>query len=327
MPPNLSGKGRFFDSLSAKTHSSVNVELRRKYDEYTTPRLILLVNKVQFLSVVISSFATMKKILLIAIATVLASALWAQGTFQPRELADEDSNVGIVYEKEFAVDLRLHTNGWAIGGNIGQLKTYYLTRFYHFEFGEIKHPKEYRSNNDASVPSFTRTSRSFIYGKQNNFLVLRAGIGEKRYFSEKAKEKGVAVGMTYLAGPALGLLKPYYLEVIRQVDNNFDPRTVPMRYSEENASLFLDNSRISGASGFGKGWSEISPRLGVHGKVAVHFDWGAFDEVVKAVEAGLMFDLFFQDVEIMVENENLPNVKNRPYFINLFLNVQLGKRW
>jgi len=269
----------------------------------------------------------MKKLFTIAIACILTASLFGQGTFQPRELSDEDSNAGIIYEREFAADLRLHTNGWAIGGNIGELKTYYLTRFYHFEFGELKHPKEYRSNNDSSVPSFTRTSRSFIYGKQNNFLVLRAGIGEKRYFSEKAKKKGVAVGMTYIAGPALGLLKPYYLEVIQTVDNNFNPRTVPVRYSEETASLFLDNSRISGASGFGKGWNEVSPKLGLHGKVAVHFDWGAFDEVVKAVEAGVMFDVYFQDIEIMVENENLPNVKNRPYFINLFLNVQLGKRW
>lgn len=242
--------------------------------------------------------------------------------------SDED-NKGIVYDKEFTVDLKLHTNGYALGFNIARLKTYYLTQFYNIEIGEIKHHKEYRQSFDFQTPSSSRVSRAFVFGKQNNFFVLRAGFGEKRYFSEKAKRKGLAVGITYEAGPSLGFLKPYYLELIRFA-NPGEPGGLIIeseRFSEATADEFLDINRIYGSAGFSKGLNEISIIPGAHAKAAVHFDWGAFDQFVKAIEAGIMFDFYFQNVPIMVESEMVPNVENRPFFLNFFINLQLGKRW
>ena len=240
-----------------------------------------------------------------------------------------DDSKGIVYNKEFTVDLRLHTNGYALGVNIGTLKTFYLTRFFNFEIGEIKHVKQYRQSFDFQAPTTNRVSRAFVFGKQNNLFVLRAGLGEKRYFSEKAKRKGLAIGVSYEGGVSLGLLKPYYLELRTQP---FDPIAGEIvirseKFSEENADIFLDISKIYGASGFSKGLNEVKVLPGLHGKFSVHFDWGAFDEFVKAIEAGFMVDAFFQKVPIMVESPQVPNTENRPFFINLFLNLQLGKRW
>jgi hypothetical protein len=60
--------------------------------------------------------------------------------------------------------------------------------------------------------------------------------------------------------------------------------------------------------------------------MALHFDWGAFDEFVKAMEAGVMVDFYFKKVPIMVETAN-GDIENSPLFINLFINIQLGKRW
>ena len=62
--------------------------------------------------------------------------LQAQETFQPKQM---DGSKGIVYNQEFAMGLRLHTNGWAIGTTFGKLKTYYLTKYLHFELGELQH--------------------------------------------------------------------------------------------------------------------------------------------------------------------------------------------
>jgi hypothetical protein len=81
-----------------------------------------------------------------------------------------------------------------------------------------------------------------------------------------------------------------------------------------------------GSASFSQGLSEISIMPGFHAKAAAHFDWGAFDELVKAIEAGIQIDVFFKDVPIMIESPNLPNVENSPVFINLYLNLQLGKR-
>ncbi len=262
----------------------------------------------------------MKKIITTCfILTLIGSTILAQNTFQPKQIVN--NNVGIVYDKEFTLDVRLHTNGFALAANFGRLKTYYRTRFYQFEIGELRHPKEERESFDYPN-SNGRSSKSFFFGKQNSLYVIRGGLGEKRYFSEKAKEKGLAVGISYLLGPSIGLLKPYYLDFW-----GTDGLIFSAKYSEENADLFLDNSRIFGSSGFSKGLGEIAVLPGIHGKAGVHLDWGAFDEFVKALEIGIMFDVYFKKVPLMVDNSEIQNAENRPFFINLYLNLQLGKRW
>jgi len=264
----------------------------------------------------------MKKIFTLLLAFVITVvAIQAQNVeFQSRPFADE--NKGVIYNKELAFDIRMHTNGFALAVNFGKIKTYYKTKYFHFEIGEIKHPKEQRHSFD--YPSNGRTSRSFIYGKQNNLLVLRAGRGGKRYLSEKAKRKGIAVAINYEAGVTLGMLKPYYLDFWRSEDG--DPTNVYFvseKYTGDNEDSFLDISRIYGSSGFTKGFGELSVVPGIHGKLGVHFAWGAFDEFVKAFEAGIMFDAFFKKIPIMVD---VQNAENRPFFINLYLSLQLGKR-
>lgn len=249
------------------------------------------------------------------------------------------ANKGVVYEKEFTVDFRPHSNGFAIAANFGKLKTYYKTRYYHFEIGELRHIKEFRQSFDLKIPNTNITSRSYAFGKQNNFYVLRVGIGEKRYFSEKARKRGLAVGMSYEGGGSLGILKPYYLKIRRYTDTGPNPQNVnDEKFSEENARFFLNTDNIYGSAGFGKGLGELSLMPGIHGKVAVHFDWGAFDEFVKAIEVGLMVDAYYKKVPILIDDAELStlsttlnieprNVQNQPFFINFFLNVQLGKRW
>lgn len=231
-----------------------------------------------------------------------------------------DGEKGIIYNQEFALGLRLHTHGFAVGLNLGKLKTYYLTKYIHFELGELKHPKEFRQSFDSPSTLNGKVSRAFKYGKQNNLYVLRASIGAKRYFSEKAKHKGVAVGLSYEAGASLGLLKPYYLE-IKASDGPF---SISTKYSEDTAERFLDIWKIHGASGWTKGLTETTLLPGAHGKLAIHFDWGAFDEYVKSIEGGIMVDAFARQAPIMVE---VDGVENKQLFINLFLHLQFGKRW
>lgn len=259
-----------------------------------------------------------RQILIPVLLISFALSLSAQETFQPKQL--DDASKGIIYNREFALGARLHTNGLAIGINVGKLRTYYLTKYWHVEIGELQHPKEYRQSFDTPSTLNGRISRAFKYGKQNSLFVLRGGIGAKRYFSEKAKHKGVAVGISYEGGATLGLLKPYYLE-LRAPDGQFSTST---KYSEETANRFLDIWQIHGASSWTKGLGEISPQPGIHGKFAVHFDWGAFDEYLKSIEAGVMVDVFARKMPIMVE---VDNVENQQIFINLFLHLQFGKRW
>jgi len=231
---------------------------------------------------------------------------------------------GVLFNKEMTFDMQLlQTNGWSLGFNSGKIKTYYLTPFYHISIGELKHIKEYRQQSiEALGFRGLSNNQSFVLGKQNNLFAIRVGYGQKRYFSEKARIKGLAVGISYEAGPTLGLLKPYYLDLKYQSDNREIFRAEG--YSQENHDKFLDRTQIGGAVGLGKGFSEISIRPGVHLQGSAHFDWGAFDQFVKAMEAGFMVDVFFGNTDIMVETES---VENKPFFLNVFINLQLGKRW
>ncbi len=270
----------------------------------------------------------MKKTLLFLLLCAWHAPSFAQQPATPRIRALGDEAKGIVYNREFTVDLKLHTQGLGLGVNFAKLKTYYRTRFFNIEIAEIKHPKEFRQSFDFRVPSAGRISRSFIYGKQNNLYALHGGIGEKRYFSEKALNRGLAVGISYSAGPTLGLLKPYYLDIIRYREPDFTSFFVRSEsFSEENADKFLDINSIYGASGLTRGLNEMSIAPGAHAKFAVHLDWGAFDEFVKSVEAGVMVDAFFRNMPIMVESAQFPNTENQMLFINLFINLQFGKRW
>jgi len=242
----------------------------------------------------------------------------AQKTIQPKQI---DYHMrGVLYKEEKSFDIRLHTNGFALGYNSGEIRRYYLTRFYHVGIGILKHPKEYRQAVNYSGGNFLlKSSSAYAYGKQNTLLVIRAGIGEKRYYSEKARRKGIAVGISYEGGLTLGLQKPYYLNL-----NRSDPfggrQVVAEKYSEENRETFLDVNSIYGSASFFKGFNEIKILPGLHGKIGAHFSMGAFEQMVKALEIGIMFDIFFKKVPIMVIDNN------QPFFLNGYIILQLGKR-
>lgn len=254
----------------------------------------------------------------VVIMLVLSGAMQAQTTIRPKQI--DYSMRGVLYKQERTFDIQLHTNGFALGYNSGKIKKYYLTRFYHLDIGLVKHPKEYRQSPNRQGGGFLlKSSSAFAYGKQNSLLALRAGLGEKRYFSEKARRKGVAVGLSYQGGLVLGLLKPYYLN-LNQTGPNGEGQVVAEKYSPENRDQFLDINNIYGAASFFKGFDEIKITPGIQGKVAAHFGLGAYEQFVRAVEVGIMFDLFFQRVPIMIIEDN------QPLFLNVFLTIQLGRR-
>jgi hypothetical protein len=256
----------------------------------------------------------MRKLLLL-IGIFITGFTSAQVTLQPKQM--ESNDVGVIYDEEFAINFYLHTRGYGFGAIFGQIKTYYKTSFYHVDFGMVKHPKENRPDNQLN--QFNVLSRPYVYGKKNSFFVLRAGKGAKRYLSEKAKRKGIAMGYSYQLGPSIGMLKPYYLD-LRTEPAGAPPQLQVVKYSEESRELFLDPGSIDGYSGFWKGVGETSFIFGGHVKLGAHFAWGAYEKGVKALEVGLMIDAFFQKVDILAIEDN------SPVFANLYLNLQLGRR-
>lgn len=251
--------------------------------------------------------------LIFSVLVLLAFALEGQAQIAPKE------TVGFIYNRETTYNLRVATNrSFGFGMEWGRLRTYNKTKTLSLGISEMKHPKEQKQN---AAPSVRRSSRPFVYGKRNSLFVLRSGWGAKRYFSEKAKQKGVAVGISYSMGPTLGLLKPYYLTLNLEGPSVGNGRPTSVKYSEKNHDDFLNNSKILGAAPFTQGLKEMTVLPGGTASIAYHMDWGAFDEVVKALEIGLTIDVFAKKAPIFVGDD-----RNQQVFFNFFVNLQFGKR-
>lgn len=244
----------------------------------------------------------------------------AQKILQPKQVDAELK--GIVYKKEKTYDVRWHENGFSAAFNSGKIVSYDRTNYYMFEIGFTRDHRERRINKNFTFGLFDSSS-SFAFGKINSLINLRAGVGMKRYLSEKAKRKGIAVGYNLEAGPSLAVLKPYYLEILYVLDagaSQVEIRTE--KYSEENAEKFLSTD-VFGSAGFFKGFNELSFTPGIQAKAGLHFSMGAYDKYAKAMEVGIMGDLFIKKIPILVESEN---ISNKPYFIKFYLKFEFGVR-
>lgn len=252
---------------------------------------------------------------LIWLLLLLPLAGYGQEILMPR--AFENGSVGIVYDREVSFPFTLHTNGWSFGINQGKLKTYYKTSFWGLSIGQLTHPRETRIA-DRAV-QFGQGSSSFVFGRQSSMFPLKAHKGWKRYYSGKDKRRGVAVGTSFEVGATAGIVKPYVLQI-----SNSGPDVFPLSsfYTyEENPDGFATRGRIEGSGGLRRGWSQASIIPGVNARAAIHLDWGAFDELMKAVEAGIMVDVFAREVPLLIPPSN-----NTPLFINFYVSLHLGKR-
>ncbi len=248
---------------------------------------------------------------------ILCIGFWIELSAQSVTITEVPNTVrkGIIYKSEQSVDLALHTNGFFIGYNRGKVKSYHTTNYIHADLGFLYHPKETRSTkpNNSGFKSFN----AYKFGKQNQLINIRLGRGVIKTLSEKARTKGVALGLRLEAGINIGLLKPNYLKISDEQDGRFTIKEI--RYKDDPIE-FLDPNHILGGGSFFKGIDEINLVPGVFGRVAVRLDPGAFEKMVRCLEAGFQIDLYSKRPAI------LANHKNPLSYLNLYLNLQLGKR-
>jgi hypothetical protein len=226
---------------------------------------------------------------------------------------------GLVYNSELSFGGKLSTAGFGFFTDFTKRVNAEKDRMYYLEINFLKHPKELKKVNEYTVALPYDTPRPFVYGKQNSFIAVKTGYGNKLLIGEKAEKNGFEINFTYTLGPSFGLVKPYYLDI--WVDNDDDQNLVSHKYSTETEELFLNATSIYGYSGFGKGFDEISLIPGGFGKAGLSFDWANYDDYVKSIETGIGADLYIKDVPIMIiEN-------NKPYFVYLYLSLQFGRKW
>ena len=175
-------------------------------------------------------------------------------------------------------------------------------RTYGIELVNVKHPQEVRYTS-----SFT--GNSYIYGKSNYLYSIRLQYGRDFVLFKKANQQGVQINGVVAAGPTIGLVAPYYIEL-------GNGQRVP--YDAENPLHIRDN--IIGTGGFLQGIGESEVKFGVNVKAALSFEFGTFKNSISGFEAGFMVEAFTEEIILV------PAAENRAVFPSAFISLIYGNR-
>lgn len=224
-----------------------------------------------------------------------------------------------IYTKEWGLGLRFHTNAYSVFfehvwiRDIKRRKLIQASFFIYSDLRERKIETKYNQN---------ERSKKYFYGKINNFYALNLLYGNRRVIANKSETSGVKLSLTYMGGLSLGVLKPYYLRFV-DLDTN-QSITFDEAYSAENAEDFLDDnpasSTVFGAGGFWKGFNKMQFLPGLQAKIGLNFDFARKNNLVTSLEVGSQIDLFYKKVNLYATD------RNKPYIVNIYLSMQLGKR-
>lgn len=251
-------------------------------------------------------------------------------TFFPSKVHAQDAaeadtvDMGFLLRKEKSGNLMFHTLGYGFGFRFGVNKTYYKNRMFEFDLLEMKAPNQTRRyNENYSNP------RSYVYGKLNNLLILRAGIGRQVLMNRKPYWGGVEVRGFYYGGLDVGFAIPNYLYIAYYVvadnqiilDHNalerYDPEAHFPSIGINPNCLCEIYGRGPILSGLGK--TKLYP--GIYTKGGLNFEFSAQKDRIKSLEVGIAFDVFPKPVPVMAFSEPYY------YFLTGYLGFHFGKRY
>jgi hypothetical protein len=236
--------------------------------------------------------------------------------------------------EEMSGGFRLNTDGWSFMLERGFIKSYDgRTNFLWIDISEKKHPREFKQLNESFATFFPNETAPLPYkfGKINNFYQFKIGFGQKRQLTGKLDKRNVVIHWTYGAGVSLGLLKPYYLDVLT-VEGNGDLSREEGNYYDEEFKPYYENdivvigqavqiNAIVGSTFFTKGFGETKIKPGLAGRSGFYFDFAPNKRSFLGIEIGASLEVYPSPIEIMAQTDN------KSTFINLYLDARFGKRW
>lgn len=244
----------------------------------------------------------------------LTSTLVAGQSLRTAPADDQGDN----YQTVTTFGITTNTNSGILGGISfrqakrldGELFGMPQYRYLSVEIVNVKHPKEVAA-------SFATGSR-FIAGKENYLFVIRPQYGREVTLFQRDEDEGISVNAILAAGPSLGIIKPYYLEV--QSGNN--TRTVPA------SQALATGETISGAGSIFQGFGESKLTVGLNIKAALSFELSAFKSNTTGVEVGFLSEIFPQKV-VIIPNPTVGGNRtdgNRSFFTSAYLTLFFGSK-
>lgn len=221
------------------------------------------------------------------------------------------------------------TGGFWIGGHISSrgwgFNMNYLRgkkdRDWHLIVGfDAFHLRDSRELRIESIFN-NQGGRDFVFGKLNYFFVVSPTVGiYKDLFREKSGSM-IDVSVAIQAGPALGILSPYYIEVARSSPgiSAFNIRSVEPFDPEIHA--YID---IIGRSGIFSEQLQPETEIGLSVRTFTLIDLTRSRKYISGLQAGIQADIFPEEVAILAPRDG---VENRQAFISFTLGLVIGNRW
>jgi hypothetical protein len=218
---------------------------------------------------------------------------------QRRNTATKTTTKEVVDEENFksilSFGLTTNTNSGLLGGIAARkeiaINNNALHRQFHYinlEIVSVNHYRESTSNVGGS-------GSGYVYGKQNYLFAIRPQYGREINLFHKSSEGGVNVNGILAAGPTIGLLKPYYVQVYYGRGLTRDEVFDPKKHTPSN---------IAGSGGLFEGISDSQFVPGVNFKAALNFELDAFRQSNISLEIGFLAEAYTQKVNIMALSEN-----------------------
>jgi hypothetical protein len=252
---------------------------------------------------------TIPLILLLSIFLILAGS---QLVFSQQEEPEGYDSISdrVLLKKELTGGITLHNLG--MGGNIrkGVNKTFFNSRIFEVEVVSMKHPKQVRMINP-----YYYNAKSFVYGKLNYVLMLRAGYGFKKLLNRKPYWGGIELRAIYMGGISFAFANQVYLVFWDETISY----TKVERYNPDNP--FHDEEYIYGRAPFFEGIGEITIYPGIYARGGLNFEFGTLNSKIRALEVGGVAEFFPKAIPIMAFNPE------QSFIFTFYLNFSLGKRY
>lgn len=216
----------------------------------------------------------------------------------------------LLYRKQQSKSFFVTSRGWGINYRKGKHITGKSDGVFEFDFTTFRHPKELKTRSEGG------NNRSFVLGKMNHLVALRAGYGLQRSLYGKELSHAVEVKWNLYAGFSLGIAKPVYLEIRKSGLIQGESFNVDERYNPD----IHRPSNIAGRSPWYKGLTEIRPHPGGYIKSSFSFDFADEDDRMKFLEAGMVLDCYLPPIQMMAQNPA------NAIFVTFFLAYNLGSK-
>ncbi|MFT3911870.1 MAG: hypothetical protein QM737_20765 [Ferruginibacter sp.] len=268
----------------------------------------------------------MKKLFLLFITVVIILPCMAQEAKPTKSTRKEERKLrisaiakqeeeGVIkYRKHTVFGIKLTTDGYGGFLEIARARSVKKALLFQLDIAERKHPKEEKQQNPSD---FYGATSPLIYGKINFFYPVKLGVQQQFLLGNKGNKNGVSITANVGGGFVAGLLRPYLLEV--QDDTLGATKYVGFDPNDSTGGVFL-NGPVLGGPNLSKGWDKMKLTPGVYLKSAFRFDFGKYNEMVNAIEVGVMGEYYSKSIPQMARN------KAYHFFFSAYVSIIFGKR-